>query len=124
MIQPSEKEPASRSSEINSELFGEALALLGLMLAVENEDYRLDSDTGFYNRRALITDLDHMLITKNVFYVVCVKVTNTDSIRRITGSVNADYVAEVSATDSSFPWTITEPVIPTCILFSRWRLTS
>ncbi len=36
--------------EIKSELFSESLAFMGLMIAVESEDDRIDADTGIYNR--------------------------------------------------------------------------
>ena len=43
--------------EIKSELFAEALALMGLMIAVESEDDRIDADTGIYNRKAMQMDI-------------------------------------------------------------------
>ena len=79
---------------IKSELFAESIALIGLMLAVENEDDRLDTETGFYNRNALKMDVNNLLTKKNVFYIVCVKLTNIDSVRRITGLSNADEIIQ------------------------------
>ncbi len=77
---------------IKSELFCEALALIGIMLSVENEDDKLDSETGFYNRNALKMDVQHLLSKKNVINVVCLKITNIDAISRITGLSNTDDV--------------------------------
>ncbi len=79
---------------IKSELFAESIALIGLMLAVENEDDRLDAETDFYNRNALKMDVESLLTKKNVFYIVCVKITNIDSVRRITGLSNADEIIQ------------------------------
>ena len=82
---------------IKSELFAEALALLGLMLSVESEDARLDSDTGFYNRSALRADVNYLLAKKHMFYAVCLKIANTETIQRVTGSPNADFVSDIVA---------------------------
>ena len=79
---------------IKSELFAESVALIGLMLSIENEDYRLDSESGFYNRNALKMDARQLLVKKRVFYVVCLKIINTDSIRRMTGLTNTDEIIQ------------------------------
>lgn len=83
--------------EIKSELFSEALALMGVMLAVESEDDRLDADTGFYNRKALLMDLKNYIMAGKQFQVICVKVTNADIIQRVTGSENQDILSEIVA---------------------------
>lgn len=82
---------------IKSELFSEALALMGIMLAVESEDDRLDADTGFYNRKALLMDLNNYIKAGKVFQVICVKVTNAEIIQRVTGSENSDILSEIVA---------------------------
>ncbi len=79
---------------IKSELFAESIALVGLMLSVENEDDRLDSETGFYNRNALKNDMRHLLTKKHIFNVVCLKITNMDVIRRMTGLSNTDIIIQ------------------------------
>jgi len=92
--------------DIKSELFAEALALMGVMLAVESEDDRLDADTGLYNRRALQMDLDKFISAGRSFHVICLKVTNADLIQRVTGSANADILTEIVADflKSVLPW--------------------
>ncbi|MBO6015469.1 MAG: hypothetical protein J6P60_02645 [Lachnospiraceae bacterium] len=80
---------------INSELFAEALAMLGVMLAVESEDDRLDADTGFYNRKALQMDMDKFISAGRSFHVICIKVTNADIIQRVTGSANTDILSMI-----------------------------
>ena len=83
---------------IKSELFCEALALTGVMLSIENEDDRLDFETGFYNRNALRLDVQHFLAKKRVLSAVCLKITNIDLISRITGISNTDELfLEISA---------------------------
>ncbi len=79
---------------VKSELFAEALAIMGVMLSVEFEEDRLDADTGFYNRNALRTDLDSYLYSRSRFYAICLKITNIDIIRRVTGSANATLLSQ------------------------------
>ena len=77
------------------ELFAEALGMMGMMIAIEAEDDRIDSDTGFYNRRALITDISALLMNRKRFAVICIKVTNPEIIQRATGSQNQDLLAQI-----------------------------
>lgn len=77
---------------VKSELFCEALALMGLMLTVENEDGRLDAETGVYNRNALKMDVAHFLAKKRIINVICFKITNMDAISRITGLSYTDQI--------------------------------
>ncbi|WP_034444978.1 EAL domain-containing protein [Butyrivibrio sp. AE2032] len=70
---------------VKSELFCEGLALMGLMLTVENEDDRLNTLIGVYNRNALRMDLTSLLARKHIINVICLKMTNMDAISRITG---------------------------------------
>ena len=77
------------------ELFAEALGMMGVMIAIEAEDDRIDSDTGFYNRRALITDISALLMNRKRFAVICIKVTNPEIIQRATGSQNQDLLAQI-----------------------------
>ena len=80
---------------VKGELFAEALALMGVMLAVESEDDLVDVDTGFYNRKALKMDVKSYIINKTEFEIICIKVTNADVIQKVTGSANADILSEV-----------------------------
>lgn len=83
---------------IKSELFAESIALMGVMLAVENEDDRLDSDTNIYNRKALQMDVHNFQIMKEHVHMLFIKILNADVIERITGSANDDILTEVVAT--------------------------
>lgn len=79
--------------DLKTELFAEAVGLLGIMMAVESEDDRIDIDTGFYNRRALQLDLNNYIVNKRELWIICIKVTNADIIPRVTGSENVDILS-------------------------------
>ena len=81
--------------ELPVELFAEALGMMGVMIAIEAEDDRIDSDTGFYNRRALQTDIAAYLTNRKRFSVICIKVTNAEIIQRATGSQNTDILSQI-----------------------------
>ncbi|MBQ8107581.1 MAG: EAL domain-containing protein [Ruminococcus sp.] len=76
--------------KIKTELFSEALALMGVMIAVESEDDRVDPDTGFYNRKTLAVDLNSYMFNKRRLSLLCLKVTNGDVIRKTVSSDNTD----------------------------------
>lgn len=83
---------------IKSELFCEALALMGVMLCVENEDDRIDAETGVYNRNAMKMDVVRAIATKKSLDVICMKINNIDAIGRLTGVPNSeDIICEVTA---------------------------
>ena len=62
------------------------------MLSVENEEDRLDSETGVYNRSALKMDVNHLLAKKYSMNIVCLKITNIDMISQLTGVSNSDEI--------------------------------
>ncbi|MBQ9233054.1 MAG: EAL domain-containing protein [Lachnospiraceae bacterium] len=80
--------------DIKSELFAESIALLGVMIAVESEDDRLDSVTNIYNRKALQMDVHNFKIMKESVHMIFIKIINADVIERVTGSVNDDILTE------------------------------
>jgi len=71
------------------ELFAESVAVLGVMLFVENEDELIDSETGVYNRNALKANLDTIMSSRYPTYAIVVRVTNADAFTRIAGSAQA-----------------------------------
>ena len=75
---------------IRSELMAESVALLGVMISIEIEDDRMDSGMGIYNRRALISDVHTYIGSGRKLYLLCIKIVNTDIIKRATGSENTD----------------------------------
>lgn len=76
--------------EIQIELFTDALAALGLMLSIEEEDDRIDMATGAYNRRALAFDLKNFIVTEQVFQVIGVRITDMASVHRVMGASASD----------------------------------
>lgn len=79
------------------ELMGEALGLMGLMIMIERDDYRLDYRTNAYNKSALLHDMNVYFGVKRDFYVICVRVINDDLYRRIVGHEGYDsLMAEIA----------------------------
>ena len=76
--------------DIQIELFTDALAALGLMLSIEDEDDRIDMATGAYNRRALSFDLKNFITTEQTFQVIGVQITDMASVHRVMGSSASD----------------------------------
>lgn len=76
--------------ELRCELMAEAVALLGVMISIEIEDDRIDSGMGIYNRRALISDIHTYIGSGRRLYLLCIKIINTEIIKRATGSENTD----------------------------------
>ncbi len=83
--------------DIKSELLGEAMGLLFLLLIVENEDDRLDVDTNTYNRKGFLLDIRNFILTKRSFHVFIINVVNTDIVRRLTGASNMSTLARLVA---------------------------
>lgn len=82
--------------EIKSELFAESLALMGLMIAVESEDDRVDADTGIYNRKAMQMDVHNYFMMHEKMPLIFIKMINTELISRVTGSANDDDISMVT----------------------------
>lgn len=82
---------------IKSELFAEAIAIMGVMLAVESEEDSLDADIGVYNRRAMQMDIHNFIAMNEKMPLVFIKLINADVIERVTGSANNDIVAVAAA---------------------------
>lgn len=76
--------------DIKAELFAEAIALMGAMIAIESEDDRLDADTRIYNRRALQMDIHSIITMKEQASLIFIKISNANIIERVTRSTNYD----------------------------------
>ncbi|MBR2524537.1 MAG: EAL domain-containing protein [Clostridiales bacterium] len=87
------------SHDLKTELIAEALGLTGLMLCVEDDDFWLDSDTGFYNRKAFIIDMGVFLNNRRNMKLVCLRITNPEVVARVTGS---EYATTISLTIEGF----------------------
>ena len=75
---------------VKTELFSEALAMMGAMLAIEGEDDRIDTDTNIYNRRALHMDINNFIVKHGTVKLIFIKVVNADMVERVTRSANSD----------------------------------
>ncbi|MBO4866215.1 MAG: EAL domain-containing protein [Ruminococcus sp.] len=83
--------------EIRTELISEAIGLLGVMIAIEIEDDRIDAGMGVYNRRAIKSDMHTYIVSGRSLYLVGVKITNTEIIKRATGSDNTEALSKLVA---------------------------
>lgn len=72
------------------ELFAEAIGLTGVMMIIENEDDRIDAETGLYNRQAFIMDLEGYLINKTHLHAVCLRIETPEIISRKSGIANRE----------------------------------
>ena len=71
--------------DIKCELMCEAIGLMGIMIVLENDDDRLDLTTGAFNRNAFSKDISSYFKYGRKFCVICVRLTNADVHRKITG---------------------------------------
>lgn len=78
--------------EIICELLAESLGLMGIMIMVERDDYRLDYKTRANNRSALIQDLKGSINVQKSFYAICVRIVNADLYRRLMGYKSYDII--------------------------------
>lgn len=69
--------------EIKVELFTEAIAMLGVMMTIENEDALLDNSTSVYNRRAFVNDNKSLLAAKRNYAVIVINMTNFRFYQRL-----------------------------------------
>ncbi len=67
------------------ELMAESVGLMGLMIMIERDDYRLDYMTHANNRSAFVHDLNVYYEFKRRFYMVCVRIPNSETYRRVMG---------------------------------------
>ena len=83
--------------DLRTELFAEALGLLGVMTSIETEDDRIDIDTGVYNRKALQNDLSTYIVNKRPVGVICIKITNLELLERTGSFDSSDILTTVVA---------------------------
>ncbi len=78
--------------DIICELLAESLGLMGIMIMIEKDDYRLDYKTHANNRTALIHDLKSYITVGRSFYVICIRITNAEIYRRVMGYESYDLI--------------------------------
>ncbi|MBR4224867.1 MAG: EAL domain-containing protein [Oscillospiraceae bacterium] len=77
---------------IKVEILAETIGVLGMMMAVEDEDEWIDSDLECYNRKAFRNDLFGYRVYSDNILILGVHITNSENIIRIVGTGNADTV--------------------------------
>ena len=80
--------------QIICELFAESLGLMGIMIMIERDDYRIDCKTHAYNRSALLHDLRSCFEMKRHFFIICVRLINAEVYRRVVGYRSYDMIME------------------------------
>ncbi len=78
--------------EIICEMLAESLGLMGIMIMIEKDDYRLDYKTQAYNRTALVQDLRSSINVGKEFYTICVRMDSVDLYRRLMGNEGYDMI--------------------------------
>ncbi|MBR5421258.1 MAG: EAL domain-containing protein [Lachnospiraceae bacterium] len=80
---------------IQSEVFAESMALVLVMLFIENDEDRFDVSSGFFNRSALSLDLNSYIRMKIPFTATVVYVSNADVLSKLTGSAATEGLTEM-----------------------------
>jgi EAL domain-containing protein (putative c-di-GMP-specific phosphodiesterase class I)/GGDEF domain-containing protein len=78
--------------EIICEMLAESLGLMGVMIMIEKDDYRLDYKTRAFNRASLLQDLKGSINVGKEFYAICVRIVNADLYRRVMGYEGYDII--------------------------------
>ena len=73
-----------------AEVLFEALGFTGVMTVIENEDERMNVETGCYNRAALRLDVAGCIRNRRHFSVVFVRLHDPGLVQRLTGSQSGD----------------------------------
>ncbi len=71
--------------DIKCELMCEAIGFMGIMIVLENDDDRIDTPTGAFNRNAFTCDITSYFKYGRKFHVICLRIVNADVYRKITG---------------------------------------
>ncbi len=76
------------------EVLSEILGFTGVLMAVENEDDRIDMDLGYYNRAALAMDLKSTLRNRRPMHLLVLRITNADIIGKMSASENTKILSK------------------------------
>ena len=91
---------------VRIELFAESVAMMGMLLTIENEDDRRDNATGVYLRSTLLVNFERYLSSGVPVNVVCLRMENLDFVARALGPKSSTLLlGEVSSWLKGFiPW--------------------
>ena len=76
--------------EIKCELLCEAIGLSGLMIMLEKDDDKIDSQSEAYNRSAFIQDVTAFFKLGRHFKALCIRIENLESYRKLFGYESID----------------------------------
>ncbi len=76
------------------ELFFEAMALMCIMIFIEDDEERMDVSSGLFNRTALSMDLKNYISMEQGFSVTVVYVNNDDVLGKLTGNYSHESLLE------------------------------
>ena len=75
-----------------AELLFEAMGFMGIMLALEYDEDRLDTGTGVYNRTALLQDMTAYFENGREFYAICLRIANMETLQRVIGASDSELI--------------------------------
>nr|MCR5212976.1 EAL domain-containing protein [Eubacterium sp.] len=81
--------------EIKLEVLAESLGLIGSMISIEDEDDRINFETGFYNQTALKTDLLSCLKHNHSICIITLHINNSDIISRLVGTEESSIISDI-----------------------------
>ena len=84
------------NKRLKIEVLMEAIGFTGVLLAIENEDDRIDFGMGFYNRAALNIDIKSCLHNNRPFCLIVIRIANSTSVSKMTGSEDAGIIADIA----------------------------
>ena len=79
-----------------TEIFGQALGLVGIMVTIESEEGLRDSRTRIYNYTALVYDLKMFEKVGRPYNLIVLKIKSPTSLFRLTGAAGIASVADVT----------------------------
>lgn len=82
---------------LQAEIFGEALAITGFMITLENEESRRISGNGIYNLHAFMTDISARMVANHPFSIICIKMANPQNLLQLVGQSSIDSLTASTA---------------------------
>ena len=83
------------NKNLKVEVLAEAIGFTGAMMAVENEDDRIDFGTMFYNRIALSYDVGGCMKHHRKLSVIVLRINNYEVINRLAGNEETNVLSDI-----------------------------
>ena len=77
------------------EILTESIGFTGVLVAVENEDDRIDFGMGFYNRAALNLDMKSCVHNNRLVSLVIIRISNSEIVSKMTGKENMGIISDI-----------------------------